>query len=211
MVPATSNAMLFTIASAWLAASPSVAAPPAESAYVSPPSASPVAAARPQLGIQFDVGVPDGAAAMVALAPWRWLRLEVGAAHNGAVAGFRGGVTLAPFSAFVRPTLSLHAEHFPKGDLRPLARALGASDGITTSLLSSVQYDLVSAHAGFEIGAPNGLSVFFRAGVGRATARLAGAEDALREAFADPTLTARPMTLDLLAPSVQVGFRTSVL
>lgn len=203
--------MLSAITSAFLAASPSVAASPVESTHVSPPSAGTLTASRPQLGIQLDVGVPDGAAAVVALAPWRWLRLELGAAHNGAVAGFRGGVTLAPFSAFVRPTISLHAAHFPKGDFRPLARALGVSDGTATSLLTSVQYDLLSAHAGLEIGPPNGLSVFLRGGLGRVTARFPEAEGALREAFEDPTLTARPLVLKLLAPSVQIGFRTPVL
>jgi hypothetical protein len=182
--------MLVAIAAAWLAATPSLAAP--------------------QLGLQVDVGVPDGAGAALTLTPWQWLRLDLGAAHNGAVVGIRGGVTLAPFATFIRPTLSLHAERFPEGDLRAFARALGTSDGVATSLLSSVQYDLLTAHAGLELGSPSGVSLFLRAGIGRATARFPEAQAALRDAFADPTLTSRPVILKLLAPSIQVGLCTPI-
>ncbi|HZA50339.1 MAG TPA: hypothetical protein VE549_06340, partial [Myxococcaceae bacterium] len=95
--------MLWLVTSALLASSPT----------------TDVAAPRPHLGIQLDVGFPGGASAAVAFYPLRWLRFELGGAHNLAATGVRGGLTLSPLSTAVRPTLSLHAGHFPRGDLRP--------------------------------------------------------------------------------------------
>ena len=187
--------MLWLVTSALLASSPT----------------TDVAAPRPHLGIQLDVGFPGGASAAVAFYPLRWLRFELGGAHNLAATGVRGGLTLSPLSTAVRPTLSLHAGHFPRGDLRPIGRAVGAGDPLDSSLLSSVQYDFFTAQLGMEIGSPTGVSGFVRAGIGRATARFPATEDALREASGDPSVTARPLVLSLFVPSIQVGISTLFL
>jgi hypothetical protein len=203
--------MLSAIACALLAASPTVDGGDVPSPLVEPPARAAPPASRPHLGLQLDVGFPEGAGAALAFGPWHWLRLELGAAHNGAATGIRGGLTLSLFRTVVRPTLSAHAGHFPKGDLRPIARVVGAGDALASPIFSSVQYDFVSAQLGVEIGAPNGVSAFARGGISRPTARFLAAQEALREASGDPTLTASPLVLSFLAPSIQVGLSTPLL
>ena len=187
--------MLWLVTSALLASSPT----------------NDVGTPRPHLGIQLDVGFPAGAGVAVAFGPWQWLRFELGAAHNSAATGVRGGLTLNPLRSVVRPTLSLHAGHFPKGNLGLVGRALGAGETLGSSLFSSVEYDFVGAQLGVEIGAPSGVSGFVRGGIGRASARFLATEEALREASGDPSLTARPLVLNLFVPSIQVGVSTPLL
>ena len=163
------------------------------------------------LGLQVDVGLPHGAGAALSFGPWRWLRLEVGAAHNGAAAGVRGGLTVAPLRSFIRPTLSAQAGTFPKGDIRPFARSLGAGQMFDSSFFSSVQYDFLSAQLGVEVGAPAGTSFFLRAGLSRATARFLAAQDAIREASGDPNATAQPLVLNVNIPSLQLGLSVSFI
>lgn len=53
--------------------------------------------AAPPVGVQLDVGVPDGIGASLVYTPGRSLRLLVGGLGNGVGAGGRAGVLLVAF------------------------------------------------------------------------------------------------------------------
>ncbi|MBX5481901.1 MAG: hypothetical protein IRZ16_08705 [Myxococcaceae bacterium] len=166
---------------------------------------SPKAPERAWFGLVFDAGAPSGAGVSLAWRPLSWLQLEVGGATNGMAPGARAGLVLSPLRTFVRPTLSLHAGQFAVGDAQPWVRWVMADESFRAPLLDDLRYDYAAALLGLELGAPDGLSFFLRGGISRTTIVLGGLEAQLRELSGDESLTATTPTLEVIAPSLQLG------
>jgi hypothetical protein len=98
-----------------------------------------------------DVGVPSGGSGSVVYRPIRALRVHAGAAHNLIGPGVQGGLTVAPLSSWVSPTLGVEAGRFFVRDANPaIARISGEESDV--GALEHVAYDFASAHLGVELG-----------------------------------------------------------
>jgi hypothetical protein len=94
------------------------------------------------VGMQFDLGVPDGAALGVVVRPYvNWARLNLSGTYNGMAPGIRGGVTLDPIKFPVAPTLTFEGGHAFDGSV----------PGTGTSL-PKFDYDYANLHLGLEFG-----------------------------------------------------------
>jgi hypothetical protein len=193
-----------------LLAAPALAqtAAPAQPAPVMQPAAQPAAAESPlpAFGLMLDLGAPDGIGASGVVRPLDWLRLNAGLVTNTVGLGVRGGVSVAPFRAFVTPSLNLDIGHYFKADYSKLPERFGADAGSAEATLRDVGYTFGSASLGVELGSQRGLSFFLRAGLSYWDFSPANAEQALRDAANDPTLTVAPVSLRFTSPSVKLGF-----
>src|SRR5258706_6570832 len=79
----------------------------------------------PWLGLQTDVGVPDGAQGALVLRPWKALRFTVGGGYNMISKGVRAGLSILPFGR--GPSLSVEAGRFFEGDGNAAARKVMSS------------------------------------------------------------------------------------
>lgn len=122
-----------------------------------------------QLGVSLDVGVPDGGATSLSVAPLSMLRLHAGLSHNLVSPGVRLGATLVPLSTWITPTLSLDWGHYLEGDANPMARRLSGDDSFHSPVLARFAYDYANAHLGLELGRSWG-TFYLHAGVSRITA-----------------------------------------
>lgn len=94
------------------------------------------------VGMQFDVGAPDGVALGVVVRPYvNWARLNLSGTYNAIAPGIRGGVTLDPIKFPVAPTLTFEGGHAWEGNI----------PGGGTSL-PQVGYDYMNLHLGLEFG-----------------------------------------------------------
>ncbi len=107
------------------------------------------------LGLMGDVGTPEGMNASLVLRPWRWLHLAGGVGHNGAAAGYRGGVTLVPWGTGL--SLTAEAGYNGPGNLSGAAALVGTPIG--ADLFRRVSYTYANFHLGYERG--NGRVAFF--------------------------------------------------
>jgi opacity protein-like surface antigen len=123
------------------------------------------AAAGPGVGVMADVGVPDGATASLAIRPIQAITVHGGVSHNYVSQGFRGGVALAPFDTWIRPTLSADYGRYAEGDANPLARMISGDESYHSTTLERVGYSFANAHVGFEMG--RRFTFYLRAGVTR--------------------------------------------
>ncbi len=183
-----------------------LAAAPASTLEVPPPAGAPLSQPHRKVGFAFEAGVPDGLGGSVVLRPVPALRFQLGGASNGFAAGVRGGVVFVPLQTFFRPTLSVHAGHFTEGDARGLVGRIGELPDPIGLLVSRVQYDYASAHLGLELGRANATSFFIRAGMSKVRARLPAVQAVARELIPGAELGRQTTTLNLTAPSVQLGF-----
>lgn len=108
------------------------------------------------IGMQADVGVPDGGALGVVVRPTHWLRLGAAYTHNGFAGGVRGAVTLDPVNFPLAPTLTLEGGHTFEGAVR--GQWLGIRDDVR------VRYNYANLHLGIELGLRNSTRVFLRGG-----------------------------------------------
>jgi hypothetical protein len=93
------------------------------------------------LGVQADVGVPDGAALGLVIRPKvDWLRLEAAGTYNALALGGRLGLTLDPISFPVAPTLTFEGGFAGQGTVPGHAN------------LPGVGYGYVNFHLGLELG-----------------------------------------------------------
>jgi hypothetical protein len=104
------------------------------------------------IGVQADVGAPDGVALGVVVRPVNWLRLTVAGTHNVMAPGIRGGFTLDPINFPIAPTLTLEGGHAFEG------KVPGANS------LPSFDYDYVNLHLGLEFGRRNRWRFFLQGG-----------------------------------------------
>jgi hypothetical protein len=193
-----------------LLAAPALAqtAAPAQPAPVAQPAAKPAAVESPlpAFGLMVDLGAPDGIGAAGVVRPLDWLRLNAGLVTNTVGFGVRGGLSVAPFRAFVTPSLNVDIGHYFKADYSKLPERFGADAGSAEATLKDVGYTFGSASLGLELGSQRGFSFFLRAGLSYWDFSPANAEEALRDAAGDPTLTVAPVSLRFTSPSVKLGF-----
>lgn len=163
-----------------------------------------------KLGVQVDVGAPDGAGLMVLFRPYWWLRLNGGFAYNYMGSGLRGGITLMPVQWGVTPTLNFDLGHYFSGDL---TKFVTPSTEAERALLSDAAYDFWSAQLGLEFGSQDGFLFYLRGGITHlsASASTQNVTGILRER-ASPNFLARASTdFTALLPSVSLGFVIYVL
>ncbi len=116
-------------------------------------SEQPVKPRHRWVGIQFDLGVPDGAAFGLVFRPYvDWLRLHVSGTYNGLSGGVRGGLTLDPINFPMAPTLTVEGGHSFEGKF----------PGITN--MPAFGYDYVNLHLGLEFGKRDVWRFFFQGG-----------------------------------------------
>ena len=123
---------------------------------------------RPRIGAGLDVGAPDGATVSVVYRPFRALRAHVGVSHNGISLGQRAGITIAPLSWFVSPTLSLEYGRYAEGNANPLARLVTGDQTVSSGVLDRVGYQYANAQLGLEFGR-KWFTFYIHAGVSRIT------------------------------------------
>jgi hypothetical protein len=116
-------------------------------------------------GLLLDAGVPGGAGLMGAFRPSRYVRLHVGATHNGLRLGGRAGITLLPFRGEYTPSASFEVGHTFSGDVNKLARRMADTSQLPTPSMERVGFSYASTHLGFEFGEPERLMFFVRGGV----------------------------------------------
>lgn len=110
-------------------------------------------AAEPGLGVQADVGLPDGGGVAVVVRPVSRARLAVGVGHNGIARGMRAGLTLAPLRSWFTPIVAADVGRYPEGDIPMLE---GERAG----------YRYAAGRLGFELGRER-VTFFIHAGMSR--------------------------------------------
>jgi len=133
----------------------------------SPAEAAPAAPERLKLlGVELDVGFPDGAALSVVYRPWYFLRLNAGPAYDLAAFGVQGGATLIPFHFPITPTLTGEAAYFAGGNVnKQLARWNVSAPSAVQPLLNDVGYSYLSSQLGLEFGGPEVFVFYIRFGL----------------------------------------------
>lgn len=108
----------------------------------------------PFIGVQIDVGVPDGVGASLVVTPVRYLRVSVGGLTNGVGAGVRAGVSVVGFprSAF-RPLIGVDGGYVWGGQGAWLPQLIG--NKVVRNSITGVNVGFLDAHMGFELGSKN--------------------------------------------------------
>lgn len=155
----------------------------------------------PFIGVQLDVGVPDGIGASLVVTPGRYLRLSVGGLSNGVGAGVRLGVMLLAFptSAF-RPLLAIDGGYVFGGEGAWLPQLI--TDPQLRGAITGVNIGFADAQIGLELGSKNvaftirgGLS-YVDVGLGSQTISTGGTS----------TVTAHGLAVRGFIPSARLGF-----
>lgn len=109
------------------------------------------------VGLQFDVGVPDGASLGVAVRPAiTWARLEAAYTYSLIASGIRGGITLDPVDTVVAPTITVEGGETFNGEL--------PGSWVNLSNNPRVNYQYVNVHLGLEFGRRDSWRFFLRGG-----------------------------------------------
>jgi hypothetical protein len=141
------------------------------------------------VGIQFDVGVPDGAGFGLVFRPYvDWLRLHLVQTYNGLAGGVRGGFTFDPINFPVAPTITLEGGHSFKGKL----------PGVD---MPAIGYDYANLHLGLEFGKRNIWRFFVHGGITWAHVITSD----FQSFNGGPGSIGNPM-LNLMGPSAKIGF-----
>jgi hypothetical protein len=160
---------------------------------------------HPFIGVQADVGLPDGAGAALQVMPLSWLRLHVGGLATLSGAGLRAGVTLVAFPTMsVRPLLGVDVGYSFTGSAKWLP-FLGTLPVLDTAL-AQVSYAFGSAHLGFEIGSAN-VAFVIRGGLSYLDLSFAGP----RLDLGGTLLSASSMSVRGVIPSARVGLMVAFL
>jgi hypothetical protein len=146
------------------------------------------------VGLQGDLGVPDGAAAGIVVSPYfYWLKVTGSYTNNYFASGGRAGVTLDPIKFGVGLTFT--TEYGFTGKLNP-------SD-LVGEKLPDTTYQYVNFHPGLEFGSPNGFRFFLRAGPTHLWATSRGFNDVLNS---DYITASEPRAKVWLTPTFKLGF-----
>lgn len=155
----------------------------------------------PFIGVQLDVGAPDGIGASMVVTPGRFLRLTAGGLNNGVGTGVRLGVMLVAFPRFAfRPTLGLDAGYVFGGQGEWLPRLIQNEQ--LRGALTGVNVAFVNAQVGFELGSKH-VAIFLRAGLSYVDLTL-GAQRL--DTSATSAVTVQGLTLNGFLPSARLGF-----
>ncbi len=146
------------------------------------------------VGMQVDVGVPDGAAVGVVVRPkLNWLRLNLSGTYNVLSPGIRGGFTLDPIKFPIAPTLTLEGGHSFKGTV----------PGIASN--PEVSYNYANLHLGIEFGNRDSWRFFIHGGPSWINAQTYDFENTIGNkdkslSVSDPSVSAR------VFPTAKLGF-----
>ncbi|MDC0710127.1 hypothetical protein POL68_16745 [Stigmatella sp. ncwal1] len=116
-------------------------------------------------GLLLDANLPEKLGWSAVFWPSRYMRLQLGGAHNGLRLGGRLAVTLLPLRTRHSPSLTFEAGHAFSGNAHALTRRLSDSSQIPGPTMDRVGYSYASAHLGFELGAPGRYTFFVRGGM----------------------------------------------
>jgi hypothetical protein len=146
------------------------------------------------VGVQFDLGVPDGAALGVVVRPKvNWLRLNLSGTYNGLAPGLRGGFTFDPIKFPIAPTLTLEGGKAFNGNIP------GHHD------LPSFGYDYLNLHLGMEFGNRDRWRLFLQAGPTWMHITTSNFASVLGSNEADLTV-GNPTANVALVPTAKLGF-----
>jgi len=148
------------------------------------------------VGMQMDVGVPDGAALGLVLRPipfhkYDWLHVGVSGTYNVLAPGIRVGATFDPIKFPVAPTLTAEYGHAFEGKVPGVDKSPGVS------------YDYTNLHLGLEFGNRDTFRFFLRGGVSYLNVNTSGFQETMSNkdvAIGNPSFTAR------VAPTAKLGF-----
>lgn len=155
----------------------------------------------PLLGVQVDVGLPDGIGASAIVTPGRFLRLHVGGLNNGLGSGARVGATLIAFPTWAfRPLLGIDAGYVFGGAGAWLPGLV--PEGSIRTALSGVSVGFVNAQVGLELGSKN-FAFTLRGGVSYVDVTMPSQSIATGVAA---SVTASGLTLHGFIPSARLGF-----
>lgn len=158
----------------------------------------------PLVGVQVDVGVPDGAGASLVVTPARFVRIAVGGLTNGVGAGVRLGVSLVAFpSSPFRPLLSVDGGYLFGGQAAWLPQLI--ADDTVRGAITGANVGFVAAQAGFELGWRN-FAVTLRAGL--AYLDLGLGPQTISTGFGS-TVTTRGFAIKGFIPAARLGFLVS--
>lgn len=146
------------------------------------------------VGMQFDVGAPDGAALGVVVRPYvNWLRLNLSGTYNGVAPGIRGGATLDPIKFPVAPTLTFEGGHAWEGSVPG------------TSNLPQFGYDYANLHLGLEFGNRDTWRFFLQGGPSWLHVQTSGFQQVVGSS--DPGLKIGDPTANVtVLPTAKLGF-----
>ncbi len=109
------------------------------------------------LGLQADVGVPDGAGIGAVVRPGiTWARLEASYTYSMVASGVRGGITIDPLATIVAPTLTIEGGAAFDGEL--------PASWLHLSGNARVNYQYANVHLGLELGRRDSWRIFIRGG-----------------------------------------------
>jgi hypothetical protein len=157
-------------------------------------------------GLMLDAGIPEGAGLSVAFRPSPFVRLHLGAAHNGLRGGGRAGLTLLPLRGSMSPSFTFEVGHAQPADARALSRRLEDRTQPPSSSMERVGYTYASALLGFEMHASKRLTFFVRGGLSvmeLEAPSLASLHEPFRHAVTP--VEERPWWLRDVRPSAKLG------
>jgi hypothetical protein len=159
-----------------------------------------------KIGAMLDVGAPDGVGISAVVRPIEWLRINAGLTTNTLSLGVRGGISLVPLSTIVSPSLNADFGHYFDTSYNSLIDKLGGIPLQTNSPVEDIAFNYAGASLGLEIGKPDSFAFYLRAGFTYGSLTINDAEALLRDVTGDPDLTAAPLSIRFMSPSVKLGF-----
>ncbi|MFO0594048.1 MAG: hypothetical protein U0228_02055 [Myxococcaceae bacterium] len=155
----------------------------------------------PFLGVQMDVGAPDGIGVSLMASPVRWLRVHAGGLNNGLGSGFRGGVTLIGFPSLAfRPLIGFDGGYTFAASGAWLPDAI--PDPRIAKMLTNLNLGFFNLQTGFELGSKH-LAVTLRVGVSYISANAAGTEFTTG---ANTSFSIAGISAKGFVPSARLGF-----
>ena len=161
----------------------------------------------PWIGAMADVGLPDAATMSIVVRPIRSLRAHAGLSHNLISLGQRAGITWAPLSWWVSPTVSLEYGHYADGNANPLVRMVTGDQTFSSAVLDRVGYNYANAHLGLEFG-QRWFTFYIHGGVSRITAEVhnLSAETMSQSSGTTSVSFSRDPHVQLTTVSARIGF-----
>lgn len=151
----------------------------------------------PFVGVQIDLGLPDGIGASLVVTPGRFLRISVGGLSNGVGAGVRLGAELVAFpSSPFRPLLGVDGGYVFGGQGAWLPQLI--DDAQVRNAITGLNVGFVDAQVGFELGSKN-VAFTLRGG-------LAYVDVGMGSQTISTTVTARGLAVTGFIPSARLGF-----